>query len=175
MSDNLSTSITIFIAAASAIGSMVAAIAAWRSSSAAKQSLKGSEEEGYRRLRRQLAVVGQRVVSKSESINRLCDELKLQYATLAVFSGAKGGSREKMFRGRAVGYKEEVAALIDEANRNILDRELSNVGPHEIDHTLVSFSMKLEHISEMQETIKQEKTEIDRQITIFQERAINSG
>jgi hypothetical protein len=169
-------SITLYIAAASAVGSMLAAFAAWRSSCVAKKSIQNTEAEEYRRLSRDLAVVGQKIVSKAESINRLCDELKLQYSSLAIFTKNSGGSREKLFIERAKSYKLEVSELVMEANANIIDKELSNIKPSVLHAALVSYSMSFERILEMQETINQEKEEIGRQITIYQVvRAINGN
>ena len=117
----------------SAVAGVVAAIAAWRSAGAARALADTEAEAQKRRLLLDLARLGQQIISKGKSIGRLCDEIKVQYDSLAVFCGGTGGGRHKLFKDRAEGYRVEVAQAVETVETaTSMKQSLGSLSQHDL-------------------------------------------
>lgn len=89
--------VTIITAIATTIAAIFAAFAAWRSADSARAAQEEGRASERRLLRRQLNVNAEEVRVETDRIKERASRLKLAHRGLAIFHGASGGSREKLY------------------------------------------------------------------------------
>lgn len=102
--------ISVVAAVVSAIGGAAASIAAFRSTKHAREAFDENRNAEKRFSLRQLSLTAHSVSVEVERILWLSQGLKTSYRSLAVSSGAVGGSREQLFQ-------KEIDANIDAAKK----------------------------------------------------------
>lgn len=157
----------------SAVAGIIAAIAAWRSASAARAMVDAEAEAVMKRLSLDAARLAQQVLSKGMSIGRLSNEIKLLYDDLASFSGGVGGSRHKLFKDRAEDYRIQVAEALEAVGSATPSGEpIGKLSEHQLREFLISCTMKCEEFTELASVLNGEKSELQSQVRIHQENAI---
>lgn len=176
MEDSSAVGVVLWAAAfagLSAIAGVVSAFAAWRSAGAARKLADTEAEAEKRRLTLDLARLAQEVLSKAKSIDRLCDEINIQYTSLAVFTGGTGGSRHKLFTDRAEGYRTNAAEIVDTVQQVTAGyHSIEQIPEGRLGELLVTYTMKREEFVELVSMLAGEKAELQAQLAIFQEKAI---
>ena len=107
----------------------IAALAAWRSAQASKESNEGVEKIHKSELYRQVSLLANKVVSMTDRVDDLGNDLKLEYRDLFSFAG--GGNRQQIYIA-AVGEKQQFISPMQERARKFLD----GLGdPHTVSNT----------------------------------------
>ena len=109
----------------------IAALAAWWSAQASKESNEGIEKIHKSELYRQVSLLANKVVSMTDRVDDLGNDLKLEYRDLFSFAGQAGRSRQQIYID-AVEEKQQVIRPMQERARNFLD----GLGdPHTVSNT----------------------------------------
>lgn len=173
--DNTTAVYAAIFAGLSAIAGIIAAIAALRSANAARALVVAQAQGEKRRLALKFAKLAQEILSKAKSLNRLCDEVKSQYDSLAVFTGNVGGNRHKLFKDRIEENRTDIAKIvryIEEVSPT--GESIEEMTEHRIGELLIVYTMKREELFELASILTGEKAELQSQLSIYQEKAIKS-
>ncbi len=116
--------ITTIVAVASAVGSVVAALAAWRAASIAKDATSHAEKVERGRLEREVSLICNKVVAASMRVDGLAHDLKMEYQTLFTFAGQGGGSgsRQEVYVKEIEKAQSGVGHMQGEARATLEDR-----------------------------------------------------
>lgn len=170
-----SSAIAVIFACITALISIISAVAAWKSATAAKTLARSTAVGERRRLVLSVAQIAQEVLSKAASLKRLCDEINVTYDSLATFTGNLGSSRQKLFKGRVDENRAKGAAIISYVQSSLPEEKpIDELSDEEISDLLVKLTMKREELVELSSVLLQEKVELKSQLLIYQEKAANS-
>ncbi len=165
--------VTAIVAVASAIGSVVAAFAAWRAASIAKNATAHAEKVERGRLEREVALICNKVVAASMRVDGLSNDLKLGYQSLFTFAGQTGGSRQQMYTKEIEKTQGGVGHMQGEARAILEDRATLKA---KTDDALAQDVIKIEGYLVQLERVKEKFTrELDSVAAdnrIYRERAL---
>lgn len=174
MPNNTVAIVAASIAGLSAITGIVAAVAATRSSDSAKAALKSQKEVEHRRLALELAKLGQEILSKANTIQRLSDDIKQQYNSLALFTESSGNSKQKAFKDRVENNKSRVAEIVNNVQEaNLTGEVIEEMSEKRIGELLITYTMNREELFEIFSVLSNESTGLLIELTIWQNKAIN--
>lgn len=111
---------------------------------------KTQAEREKRHLELTLARLAQEIMSKAKSLNRLCDEVRLQYESLAGFTGGVGGGRHKLFTDRIEENRNEISQIIRAVEEASLSgTTVEEMTAEQIEAMLLTYTMKREELMEL--------------------------
>lgn len=145
----------------SALAAALATYAAFSSANSARHSLRISEQAERRLSIRTTLMDAHAIEIECDRLGRLATELMLNYQSLAVFSGASGGSRDEMYQ-NAAREKQVYAKLLSTQAKELTANpsSLDTLDDKEIDQVKIKISATLLELLALRENIVDELSEI---------------
>lgn len=169
---DLANLVSVIAAAVSAIGGAFAAVAAFRSAASARQAQEAALAYEKRTALRQLELTVTEVLFEAELALRHGNQLKLSYRSLAAFSGALGGSREKLCLDEVDGKLREVTSLSEPARSYVLGtRELLKKPTEALCEEERIFAVALVKVRGIREDLDRTHDQLERQQGPYRDRA----
>lgn len=163
-------------AVVSAIGGTAACVAAFRSAAHAEKSFDYNQNVEKSFALRQLSITAHQVAVEIDRAEWTAQGLKIEYKTLAAFTGNVGGSRPQMFLeevDKKVQGAEKLRVKVEpfiELNTALLN------GPiEEITNREVRVSQLLAEATALREQIEIELREIQAQNAVYRDRVVNGA
>ncbi len=105
----------------------------------------------------------------------MCEELKLQYTSLAVFNGSLGGSRQKLLTNYIKEKQSDIEIIIkDIDDASIINETAEIMTVEKINKLLIIYTMKHEELMSLNSELTIKKSELQSQLIIHQENAIKN-
>ncbi len=165
--------ITAWAAVASAVGTVLATLAAFRSAGSAQSAQDAAAESERRFAVRELCLAAGEVLIEFLRVEARAIDAKQAYTTLFVFSGGSGGSRKGVYIS-AVEEKVKVATeLRDHANLFVSPAESITAGPlGEIDRIHTKLMGSLTQMRALREDLEREYGSVEGQNAVYREKVI---
>ena len=162
-------------ALASAVASVWAAGAAYRSAVHSRESAQLAERSQRRSLIRDLCISANRILSEVLEIVKLVEELKTEYRILANASGQAGSSRERLLIQRAEAKQKEISHLLQEASEVIEGRaRMEQTSEEDLTELLSRFDRHVIQIVRAKEQLGREYAAAAGDNRLFRERRVKS-
>lgn len=172
MEDSIAVISTI-AAVVSAVGGAFAAVAAFRASGFARDAHQAAQLSEKCAAFRQLTVTANEVLVEARRGQSRGSDLKAAYRTLAVFSGASGGSHETLYVSEVDRKLSDISNLAESASPFSSDQENLINGPvEEINSRETRMAQILTAIRAVREDLEREHASIEAQCATFREKAI---
>ena len=165
--------ISAIAAVVSAVGGAFAAIAAFRAAGFARDAHEAAQVSEKRGALRQLTITSNEVLVEAKRAESRATDLKLAYRTLAVFSGASGGSRENLYVTEIDKRLVNVASLSEAAKPFSSGQDSLMNGPaEEISRRETKMAQLLTNVRAIREDLEREHASVEAQCATFREKAI---
>ena len=156
-----------------AIGGLFAAIAAFRSAGIAAKAANLAQNADRRSLVREVNTATRNTISECTRIEDLANRLNESYTSLAVFTGNVGGSRHKMLTEQVESNKKQAEELRRSVEAELSGTaDLSKLAVSELESLFARHSGLLPTTKAIREKLETEFASVEKQLLIFQERAI---
>jgi hypothetical protein len=145
----------------SALATVLATCAAFSSARSSRQALKASEEAERRFNVRSAIMDAYAIRTECDRMKHLASDLKINYQSLAVFSGASGGSRDEMYQ--KAGYeKYEHARKISAPAVELIaaPKSLDEIDDQELDQMKIKLAATLLELTALREQMADELSDI---------------
>lgn len=172
----MSAEVTSAIAAViSAIGTVFATWAAFRSAGSAQLAQKAAAEAERRSDLRQLCITAGEVLVEFRRVESRAVDAKQAYTTLFTFSGNSSGSRRNIYIS-AIEEKSKTATQLQNHAQLFISppKNLGTAPLDEIDRIQTKLSNSLTEMRALRQDLEREHASVESQNAVYQEKVIHS-
>ena len=157
--------LSVAAALVSAVGGVVAALAAFLSARSARETQAAADAAEHRSTRGQIAADASAVLIEAKRVSNLADQIIQAYRGLATLQGALGGPRLALVLNAAEKKREESSALAETSNLfSDGASSLKLATPDELDRVRLQQKAALNAAQALREDLEREQESIERQL-----------
>jgi hypothetical protein len=162
-------------AIASALTSVIAAVAAWRSAGTARAAIEQAALERRAALMREASLVTNRVLSLAAHIAELADKADSAYTSLFTFAGHNiASSRLQMYKAHIEEKRADARSVLEEARESAeydIDRRTDN----ELAEVIRTMDGNLARLEKSEASLLLELNQVESQNQAFRETQLQKG
>lgn len=165
--------VSAWAAVASAVGTALATLAAFRSAGSAQRAQKTADETERRFTLRQLYSTAAEVVIEFRRVEARSIETKRAYSDLFTFSGGSGGSRKALYLARVDEMQKIATELRDHAQLFASPTDSTCNAPiDELDRIMAKLASSLAQMRAYREDLEREHASVEAQNAMYRQRVI---
>jgi hypothetical protein len=162
-------------AIASAVTSIIAAVAAWRSAGSASAAIELAKQDRRAALRREASRVTNRVLALAAHIEELAGKVEVAYVSLFALSGSDvGGSLLQVHKARIQEKRDEASIILAKAQKSSL-YPIDQRTDDELAEVVLTMDGHLARLDKIEVGLSTDLDLVVREADTFRESKLNKG